>query len=158
MHNQQLVSIITPLYNGERFVRQTIESVLQQTYQHWEMIIVNDGSRDNSPAIVENYVKQDSRITLYHQANQGSASARNNAISRAKGRYIAFLDSDDLWDATFLEEQLRFMSETKAAIVCASCIHSSAVAGTVHNEGINTGIIYVSLCSGIAEFVGQVIC
>lgn len=121
MYNQQLVSIITPLYNGERFVKQTIESVLQQTYPNWEMIVVNDGSRDNGPSIVENYVKQDSRITLYHQVNQGSASARNNAINRAKGRYIAFLDSDDLWDATFLEEQLRFMQENDAAIACASC-------------------------------------
>ena len=121
MNKQQLVSIITPLYNGERFVGQTIESVLRQTYPHWEMIVVNDGSRDNGPAIVEHYANQEPRIALYHQSNQGSASARNNAIGKAQGRYIAFLDADDLWDANFLEEQLRFMAENNAAIACASC-------------------------------------
>ena len=73
-----LVSIITPLYNGERFISQTIESVLQQTYPHWEMIIINDGSKDNSEEIVKHYLEQDSRIKLLSQANSGSAAARNN--------------------------------------------------------------------------------
>lgn len=116
-----LVSIITPLYNSERFVGKTIESVLAQTYKHWEMIIVNDGSKDNGPAIVEAYTKQDGRIRLYHQPNGGCASARNHGLKEAKGRYFVFLDSDDYWDETFLEEQLAFMKSKSAAIVTASC-------------------------------------
>ena len=116
-----IVSIITPLYNGEKFIRQTIESVLAQTYPYWEMLIVDDGSRDNGANIVREYTIRDERILLYHQTNQGSASARNTAINKATGRYIAFLDADDLWDANFLEEQLHFISEHRAAISCASC-------------------------------------
>ena len=77
---EDLVSIITPLYNGERFVAQTIESVLAQTYPHWEMIIINDGSKDNSEAIVQKYTEQDARIQLVSQSNAGSAAARNNGI------------------------------------------------------------------------------
>lgn len=117
---KKLVSIITPLYNGEKYVSQTIESVLAQTYPHWEMIIVNDGSKDNSEKIVEEYVKKDDRIKLFSQPNGGSASARNNGIRRAEGRYIALLDADDLWDADFLESQLNLLTENNAVVVCAS--------------------------------------
>ena len=120
-YTQELVSIITPLYNGEKFIQQTIESVIAQTYSHWEMIIVNDGSTDNGANIVSEYVQVDKRIQLHHQANQGSATARNTAIDYAKGRYIAFLDADDLWDTDFLEKQLQFIAQNNAAISCASC-------------------------------------
>ena len=111
------VSIITPLYNGERFVAKTIESVLRQTYSDWEMIVVNDGSWDKGPEIVEGYCRKDSRIQLYSQLNGGSASARNNGIRRATGRYIALLDSDDIWMPNFLESQLALMDEKNAVLV-----------------------------------------
>lgn len=117
----KLVSIVTPLYNGERFVRQTVESVLAQTYPDWEMVIVNDGSKDRSEQIVREYAEKDSRIRVFSQPNGGSASARNHGIREARGKYMVFLDADDYWDATFLEEQLRFLKEKKASIVCASC-------------------------------------
>jgi len=115
-----LVSIITPMYNASRFVAQTIESVLIQTYPHWEMLIINDGSRDNCVEIVERYLENDNRIKLIHQPNTGSAAARNNGIRQASGRYIALLDADDLWDSKFLESQLRFMKEKKATVVCSA--------------------------------------
>lgn len=115
-----LVSIITPMYNGEKYVSQTIESVLDQTYQNWELIIVNDGSRDNSPAIVESYSLKDKRVRLIHQQNGGSASARNNALRHARGKYICFLDADDLLDSCFLEKQLNFLKSKDAAIAYAS--------------------------------------
>lgn len=118
--NSTLVSIITPLYNGERFVAQTIESVLAQTYTDWEMIIINDGSTDHSTEIVEKYVAQDSRIQLYSQPNGGSASARNNGIRRAQGRYIALLDADDLWEPYFLTSQLALMKQHNALLVYGS--------------------------------------
>lgn len=73
--DNQLISIITPMYNGEKYVSQTIESVLAQTYQDWEMIIVDDGSKDASPQIVEEYSVEDNRIKLVHQQNAGSAAA-----------------------------------------------------------------------------------
>ena len=116
-----LISIITPLYNGERFVGQTIESVLAQTYPDWEMLIVNDGSKDNSEQIARSYAAKDHRIKVFSQPNGGSASARNHGIREAKGRYFVFLDSDDYWDSSFLEKQLRFMYEKQAHIVAASC-------------------------------------
>ncbi len=113
----KLVSIITPLYNSERFVGQTIESVMAQTYPHWEMIVVNDGSKDGGAEIVRQYAAKDSRIKLFEQPNGGCASARNHGLREAKGRFYCFLDSDDYWDPTFLEEQLAFMAEKNAAIV-----------------------------------------
>ncbi|HCS87850.1 MAG TPA: teichuronic acid biosynthesis glycosyl transferase [Bacteroidales bacterium] len=116
-----LVSIVTPLYNGEKFVRQTIESVLAQTYPEWEMLIVNDGSKDRSEEIALEYARKDHRIHVFSQANGGSASARNHGIREAKGRYMVFLDADDYWDPTFLEDQLRFMNAKNASIVAASC-------------------------------------
>jgi len=116
----QLVSIITPMYNGGTFVSQTIETVLNQTYPNWEMIIVNDGSKDDSPEIVSEFSKKDSRIRLINQPNGGSASARNNGLRNAKGRFICFLDSDDLWEPVFLEEQINFLTENNASIVSAS--------------------------------------
>ena len=118
--DNKLVSIITPLYNSERFVGQTVESVLAQTYPHWEMIVVDDGSTDNGVEIVRRYMAQDKRIRLYQQPNGGCAAARNRGLNEAKGRYYCFLDSDDYWDPTFLEEQLAFMAEKRAAIVTCS--------------------------------------
>lgn len=120
MANDKLVSIITPLYNGERFVGQTIESVLAQTYPHWELIVVDDGSKDKGADLVRKYAAQDKRITLLEQPNGGCASARNHGLREAKGRFCCFLDSDDYWDPTFLEKQIRFMQEHDAAIVTCS--------------------------------------
>ena len=84
-----LVSIITPVYNGEKYVGETIRSVLNQTYRNWEMIVVDDGSKDHSASIVREFAGQDNRIQLVQQPNGGSASARNNGIRRANGQYIA---------------------------------------------------------------------
>lgn len=111
------VSIITPLYNAARFLSQTIESVISQTYPDWEMIIINDGSTDNSEQIALSYAARDERIQVFSQANGGSAAARNNGIRRAEGRYIALLDADDLWEPDFLESQLALLEEKNAVLV-----------------------------------------
>lgn len=103
-----LVSIITPMYKGAAFVGETIESVLKQSYQDWEMIIVDDCSPDGGAgiAVVEEYCKKDSRVKLIASGvNKGSSGARNIALHEAQGRYIAFLDSDDLWQENFLEDR-----------------------------------------------------
>ena len=115
-----LVSIITPVYNGEKYISETIESVIKQTYLDWEMIVVDDGSKDGSAAIVWRYAEKESRITLLQQPNGGSASARNNGIRDANGQYIALLDSDDLWDPDFLKSQLALMKEKNTI-----CVHGS---------------------------------
>lgn len=117
---KELVSIITPMYNGEKFVAKTIKSVLNQNYKNWEMIIIDDGSKDNSPTIVEEYSKKDKRIQLVRQKNAGSGAARNNGIRRAKGQYICLLDADDTWESNFLEEQIKLIKEKNATLVFSS--------------------------------------
>lgn len=113
-NKRELVSIITPTYNSEKFIAETIESVLAQTYSNWELLITDDFSEDNTKSIVEKYVLKDSRIKLQSlQSNAGSAVARNNSLNEAKGRYIAFLDSDDLWSPQKLEKQISFMQNYK---------------------------------------------
>ena len=117
---ENLVSIIMPLYNGEKFIKITLESVLKQTYKNWELLITNDGSKDNSPKIAEKYAEKDERIKLFNQINKGSAAARNNSLREAKGKYIVFLDSDDIWENNFLEEQIKFLKEKNASLVFSS--------------------------------------
>ncbi|SFR49320.1 glycosyltransferase family 2 protein [Thiomicrospira sp. ALE5] len=104
------VSIITPSHNSVQFISVTIQSVLDQSFSDWELIIVDDCSTDNSVEVIQSFVEQDSRIKLIRLSeNSGAAVARNTAIEAAQGRYIAFLDSDDLWLPDKLEKQLAFM-------------------------------------------------
>lgn len=112
MNNLDIVSIITPTYNCAQFIEKTIESIKDQTFNYWEMIIVDDCSTDDTKEIVKRYQKEDSRIKYSClQTNSGAAEARNEALRRAKGRWIAFLDSDDLWTPEKLEHQIKFMEE-----------------------------------------------
>ena len=109
-----IVSIVTPIYNCSDFIGGAIESVVEQSFQSWEMILVNDCSTDNSLAIAERYAAQDERIKVVElPVKSGAAFARNKAISMAKGRYIAFLDADDRWLPCKLEKQIYFMQENE---------------------------------------------
>lgn len=117
-----LVSIITPMYKGAGFVGETIESVLAQSYKNWEMIIVDDCSPDDGAgvAVVKKYIS-DPRVKLIEsKENRGSSGSRNIALREAKGRYIAFLDSDDIWHPDFLQKQLDFMQINEAPLVFSS--------------------------------------
>ena len=117
----ELVSVITPCYNSEKFLDECISSVLNQTYQNWEMLIVDDNSSDNSSILIKSYSKKDERIKpLYLNDNIGAAMARNKAISKAKGKYLAFLDSDDVWLPKKLEVQTNFMKKNNCAFVFSS--------------------------------------
>lgn len=111
-----LVSIITPAYKAERTLPDTVRSVQDQTHRHWEMLIVDDGSPDGTGDIVEEFCRQDSRIHLIRQANAGPAMARQAALEQARGRYIAFLDSDDVWLPEKLSRQIAFMKQQGAAV------------------------------------------
>lgn len=115
MSNSPLVSIITPLYNAEAYISKTIESVLNQTFADWELIIVDDTSTDSSPAIAEGYVEKDERIRLIRlPENAGAGISRNAGIDAAQGRYLAFLDSDDVWLPKKLAYQIKFMEQHSA--------------------------------------------
>ena len=106
----ELVSIIMPTYNCARFIRESIDSVLAQTYTNWELIIVDDSSTDNTAEMIANF--NDPRIHyLRNEQNEGAALTRNKALRAVKGRYIAFLDSDDLWHPDKLERQIAFMEQ-----------------------------------------------
>ena len=111
-----LVSIITPSYNSSKFIDDCVKSIFSQTYSNWELLIVDDCSLDNSKDIISGFSNIDERIKpIFLESNVGAAEARNIAIRKAKGRYIAFLDSDDLWDSHKLEKQLSFMMENDIA-------------------------------------------
>lgn len=116
-----LVSIITPTYNSGEFIGETIESVLKQSYPNWEMIIVDDCSTDNTKEIVEKYINIDSRIKYYLlETNSGAAIARTKAMELAGGKYMAFLDSDDLWTEDKIEQQLSFMNRNNYSFTCTA--------------------------------------
>lgn len=115
-----MISIVTPVYNAAAFIRQTIEMVQAQTYHEWELILIDDCSKDNSCEVIENYLRNqpDKRIRLIKkEKNEGAALTRNRGIKEARGRYIAFLDADDVWLKHKLQRQMEFMSETKAGFV-----------------------------------------
>ena len=108
----ELVSIIMPSYNCGKYVEETIRSVQAQTYENWEIIFMDDCSKDDTIKLVSELREQDSRIKLFQNSvNSGAAVSRNTALREAKGRWIAFLDSDDLWEPSKLEKQVRFMEE-----------------------------------------------
>ena len=116
---ENLVSIIVPVYNAAAFIDVTIQSVLNQTYSSWELLLVEDCSTDDTLDRMKVY--KDQRIRIIRQPhNQGAAKARNAGIREASGRFIAFLDADDIWESNKLEKQLPFLHERKAAFICTS--------------------------------------
>lgn len=107
----ELVSIIMPSYNTGRFIKETIESVLAQTYSNWELIIVDDCSTDNTDEVVNQYLTDERIHYIKNDTNSGAAVSRNRALREAKGKWIAFLDSDDLWEQDKLQKQISFMRD-----------------------------------------------
>lgn len=116
--NEPMVSIITPVFNGEAYLADSIDSVLNQSYENWELILVDDGSEDSSVSIALRYARLDKRIHLYELGeNQGVVSARNFGLSRSIGNYISFLDADDKWLPFKLDTQINIMMKYKYPIV-----------------------------------------
>lgn len=129
-----MISIIIPLYNKEHYVKTTLDSVLSQTYQDFEIVIINDGSTDKSVDIVKDY--HDERIRLINQANQGVSAARNRGIKEVKGEYVTFIDADDTWSADHLETMMSLVKEyTTYSVFCTA----------QHNRLINTLPLGVSV-------------
>lgn len=114
-------SIITPIYNAEDFLEETLQSILDQTYTNWESILINDNSTDNSLEIANKFVQLDPRFKIINKSESGGAAkARNTGIEEAKGRFIAFLDSDDVWLPDKLIHQISFMKERDIAFSYSS--------------------------------------
>jgi teichuronic acid biosynthesis glycosyltransferase TuaG len=147
-----LVSIITPAWNAERFLRASIESVRVQTFGDWQMLIADDCSADGTAALVESYAAEDSRVRLIRcKENGGPARARQASLDQADGRYIAFLDSDDLWLPTKLERQIAFMHAKRAALSYTSFRRVNEDGSTVGRQiRVPSSLTYRQLLSNTA--------
>ncbi len=148
--NQQtpLFSIIIPLYNKEKYIANTLNSVLNQTYSGFEIIIVNDGSTDNSLKIVEGFT--DPRIKVYSKKNEGVSAARNYGISKALNKYISFLDADDIWEPDFLTEIVNLINQYPTCGLYTSAykkvkFNKVTIVGTEIPEGIIDNFFEVKL-------------
>lgn len=133
MIDSVLVSIIVPIYNVEAYLKECIESILRQTYSHYELILVDDGSTDKSSDICDRYAKQDSRIVVIRKINGGASSARNKGVETAQGKYIYMLDSDDYIENCTIEELVKHAVENESDLVFfdAHCIElNSDIANT----------------------------
>ncbi len=122
--DKPLVSVVVPAYNAEKYLDETIKSVVAQAYSNWELIIVDDGSTDGSAAIAKAWAEKDKRIIYVYQTNQKMATARNTGIARAKGKYIAFLDADNLFLPKKLEMQVAHLeAHPEVGVSCAHILH-----------------------------------
>ena len=144
--DKEKVSIIVPMYNAEKFIGKTIESVLSQTYENWEMLIMNDVSTDNSLAVVNEYAKKDDRIMVVNtEKNMGVVKGRNHLIDLANGKYIAFLDADDYWHSQKLEKQIQFMKEKNAGISCTEYTRVKENSEKINEVVIKSEISYTDM-------------
>lgn len=112
-----LYSIIMPTYNAEKYIKYSIDSVRNQVYKNWELVVIDDNSKDNTVDIVKSYINKDQRIKLFKNQGKGAGSARNTGIEKAQGNYIAFIDSDDIYDPLFLKEANKQISKFNADCV-----------------------------------------
>lgn len=116
--NKRMISIIMPVYNSEKYVSEAIESVCNQSYENWELLIVNDGSTDHTQEIIENYSEKDSRIKVFHRKNEGVSMARNFALNQIRGEYVTFIDSDDAYHTDRVKKMYQvFEQNTNCDIV-----------------------------------------
>lgn len=145
--SNHLVSIITPTYNSSKYIRETIESVINQTYTNWELLITDDFSSDNTVKIVESYLRNDSRIKLFTLSkNSGPAIARNNSMNNSSGEYFAFCDSDDLWLENKLETQLGFMTQNNLSFCFTAyeIINHNGIPMSMTVDSSNSGVFTYS--------------
>ena len=112
--DNDLVSIIVPIYNAEKFIEETINNIYNQSYKNWELILVNDKSIDKSVSIIKKYISENIKL-IELEKNSGPAIARNEGIKIARGRFLCFLDADDLWDSKKIEKQIKFLKEKNCA-------------------------------------------
>ena len=129
-----IVSVIVPFYNSSRTIKATLNSIIKQSFTDFECIIINDDSNDNSLEIVEKFIAYDPRFKIYNQKKKGVVSARNLGIKKSKGRFITFLDADDLWQKDFLKESITFRNKFNYPIPIT---HTSYIRFSQRKENIN---------------------
>ena len=133
----KLLSIIIPIYNAEKYMSACIDSILDQTYRNFELILVNDGSKDDSGSICDNYHKKDDRVKVIHKENGGCSSARNMGLSYAKGELIAFVDADDVLDPDMYEILINNLNDTNSDVSACTLIkeyNPSTISTVIHKE------------------------
>lgn len=139
------VSVVIPAYNIEDYIEETIRSVINQEFQDWELLVIDDGSEDSTLEKVKKLAGKDSRIRIVLQAHEGVSTARNKGIDQATGEYISFLDSDDLWDKTFLSKMLNLIRCSKREFVLAGynrLLPSGKIRQTKNKFDVNDDILY----------------
>ena len=139
---RKLISVIIPIYNAEKYLNQCIDSILQQTYKNLELILVDDGSKDRSSKILDEYAAKDSRVKCIRQPNGGCSSARNNGISQAKGDYIAFVDADDVLDFDFYEILVGALEKTGSDVSASTYKNEYGEIYAVSNKEIPEPVIF----------------
>lgn len=117
MEKKPLISVVIPTYNAEKYIGETLKSILEQTYENWECIIVNDGSTDNTLSVVNQWLEKDSRFSVLNKKNGGLSRARNSGTEAAKGDYVAFIDNDDIWLPHHLSSLMEKMMEYEVDLV-----------------------------------------
>ncbi|WES66723.1 glycosyltransferase family 2 protein [Superficieibacter sp. HKU1] len=135
MENSVLVSIITPTYNSQSFILQTYNSLINQSHQKWEWLVTDDCSTDETWAILDQIKEKDQRVKVFkNERNRGAAYSRNNSLANAQGSFIAFIDSDDLWEKDKLETQLKFMLENEYKFTFTSYDLISELGTTINKQ------------------------
>ena len=147
-----LISVVIPAYNAEQFLDETLESVLSQTYENWECIIVNDGSTDNTESVAKKWCEKDARFRYFYKENSGASDTRNLGIKEARGEYIAFLDADDLYMPNFLEICLENLVEKDVDLVAPKMLEFWDVQNEVIEDEDKKDYLYRGK-EGIALFL-----
>ena len=147
-----LISVVIPAYNAEQFLDETLESVLSQTYENWECIIVNDGSTDNTESIAKKWCEKDARFCYFYKENSGVSDTRNLGIKEARGEYIAFLDADDLYMPNFLDVCLENLVEKDVDLIAPKMLEFRDVQNEVIEDEDKKDYLY-SGKEGIALFL-----
>lgn len=148
-----MVSIIIPVYNTKEYLPRCLDSIVQQTYEDWELILVDDESTDGSVQICESYARKDSRIQIVHQKNAGPAAARQNGLSYAKGEWITFADSDDWAAENLLEVLVEEQKKTQADMVCANFVNIDDTGKIIHPKAFEEEVIE---CHSAVEAMRQI--
>lgn len=140
MKKQPLISIIIPVYNVEQYLDECMDSVLKQTYSNLEVVLVDDGSKDRSPAMCDAYAKEDVRVQVIHKENGGPMSACIAGVEKAKGEYLAFMDSDDWIDVTMLEELVKETTGNEKEMICSNYVIEKASGSIKIKQSMKPGV------------------
>lgn len=158
MIEAELISIIVPVYNSENYLIKCLDSIIKQSYTHLEIIIIDDGSVDNSGKISDDYAQLDSRIKVTHTENSGVSSARNLALDFATGTYIAFIDSDDSVHPDYIRELYKVAEKNQADIVCCGYEYRDKNTSYSHNDFQNLENSRESFIKHVLSYTGGTIC